>query len=208
MVDASTVDHSLLRTLQQAEGVQTNVSTGYHAIEFLLWGQNLDGLSGGHGVRPASDYDVNACTHGNCARRAAYLKAATDLLVQDLEEMTDDWSAKGKARAELVAKGPDGGLTEILTGLGSLTFGEMAGERMKLGLMLHDPEEQQDCFSNNTHNSHYYDEAGIVGIWRGHYVRARWKCARRCQYSCLRDGNRSRSCRPVGSRVGCGVCCD
>jgi len=43
----------------------------------------------------------------------------------------------------------------------------MAGERMKLGLMLHDPEEQQDCFSNNTHNSHYYDEVGIGELWRG-----------------------------------------
>ena len=85
--------------------------------------------------------------------------------------MAADWRPGGKARAELLSKGPDGGLTEILTGLGSLTFGEMAGERMKLGLMLHDPEEQQDCFSNNTHNSHYYDEIGIGELWRGRYVR-------------------------------------
>lgn len=172
VIDASLVDTTLLRKLQEAEGVQTNVSTGFHAIEFLLWGQNLKGLSGGAGERPASDYDVAACTHGNCARRAAYLKTATDLLVADLAEMQADWSAGGKARAELTTKGPNGGLSEMLTGLGSLTFGEMAGERMKLGLMLHDPEEQQDCFSNNTHNSHYYDEMGIEGLWRGRYVRA------------------------------------
>jgi putative iron-regulated protein len=171
IVDATVIDAALLRQLQEAEGVQTNVSTGFHAIEFLLWGQNLDGAIGGAGVRAASDYDAAACTHGNCARRAAYLKAASDLLVVDLAEMADDWRPGGKARAELLAKGPDGGLAEILTGLGSLTFGEMAGERMKLGLMLHDPEEQQDCFSNNTHNSHYYDEIGIAGIWRGRYVR-------------------------------------
>lgn len=169
MIDAGTVDTALLRKLQEAEGVQTNVSTGFHAIEFLLWGQNLKGLSGGAGERPASDYDAAHCTHGNCARRAAYLKAASDLLVADLDEMAADWRAGGKARAELLAKGNDGGLAEVLTGLGSLTFGEMAGERMKLGLMLHDPEEQQDCFSNNTHNSHYYDEIGIGGIWRGSY---------------------------------------
>lgn len=171
MIDASAIDASLLRQLQEAEGVQTNVSTGYHAIEFLLWGQDLKGLSGGAGERPATDYDTNACTHGNCARRAAYLKAASDLLVSDLEEMTADWGKDGKARAELLAKGDDGALSEILTGLGSLTYGEMAGERMKLGLMLHDPEEQQDCFSNNTHNSHFYDEQGIAQIWRGRYVR-------------------------------------
>jgi putative iron-regulated protein len=170
--DASVVDVALLRELRQAEGVQTNVSTGFHAIEFLLWGQNLKGLSGGAGERPASDYDPAACTHGNCARRAAYLKTAAALLVDDLAEMHADWGANGKARAELMAKGANGGLSEMLTGLGSLTFGEMAGERMKLGLMLHDPEEQQDCFSNNTHNSHYYDEMGIEGLWRGRYVRA------------------------------------
>jgi putative iron-regulated protein len=171
MVDADKIDAALLRQLQEAEGVQTNVSTGYHAIEFLLWGQDLKGLSGGSGERPATDYDTNACTHGNCARRAAYLKAASDLLVSDLEEMAADWGKDGKARTELLAKGDDGALSEILTGLGSLTYGEMAGERMKLGLMLHDPEEQQDCFSNNTHNSHFYDEQGIAQIWRGHYVR-------------------------------------
>jgi putative iron-regulated protein len=170
MLNATLVDPALLRQLQQAEGVQTNVSTGYHAIEFLLWGQNLTSLAGGQGARPASDYDIAACTHGNCARRAAYLKSASDMLASDLEEMTADWRVGGKARAELLAKGADGGLAEILTGLGSLTFGEMAGERMKLGLMLHDPEEQQDCFSNNTHNSHYYDEIGIGEIWRGRYA--------------------------------------
>jgi putative iron-regulated protein len=47
----------------------------------------------------------------------------------------------------------------------------MAGERMKLGLILHDPEEEQDCFSDNTHNSHYYDELGMTEIWRGAYTR-------------------------------------
>ncbi|HWA90130.1 MAG TPA: imelysin family protein [Rhizomicrobium sp.] len=172
MVDATTIDTALLRSLQEAEGVQANVSTGFHAIEFLLWGQNLKGLSGGAGERPPSDYDPAHCTHGNCARRAAYLKAASDLLVADLDEMAADWRAGGKARAELTAKGNDGGLSDILTGLGSLTFGEMTGERMKLGLMLHDPEEQQDCFSNNTHNSHYYDEIGIGQIWRGEYAGA------------------------------------
>jgi putative iron-regulated protein len=171
IIDAGTIDPALLRQLAEAEGVQTNVSTGFHAIEFLLWGQSLESAAGKAGMRPASDYDPAACTHGACARRAAYLKAAADMLVDDLAEMTADWRPGGKARAELLAKGADGGLAEILTGLGSLTFGEMAGERMKLGLMLHDPEEQQDCFSNNTHNSHYYDEVGIGELWRGRYVR-------------------------------------
>ena len=171
-IDVRTIDEALLKRLQQAEGVQTNVATGYHAIEFLLWGQDLHGTGPGAGERPAGDYDVAACAHAGCARRAAYLKAASDLLVADLGEMAADWAPGGKARAELLAKGDQGGLAEILTGLGSLSSGEMAGERMKLGLMLHDPEEEQDCFSDNTHNAHYDDELGIGEVWNGRYVRA------------------------------------
>ena len=82
-----------------------------------------------------------------------------------------NWKDGGAARKELAAKGPDGGLSTILTGLGSLSYGELAGERMKLGLLLHDPEEEHDCFSDNTHNSHYYDEVGMAAIWNGKYTR-------------------------------------
>ena len=60
----------------------------------------------------------------------------------------------------------------MLTGLGSLSYGELAGERMKLGLILHDPEEEHDCFSDNTHNSHYYDEVGMIAIYSGSYKRS------------------------------------
>jgi putative iron-regulated protein len=170
-VNASAIDKNLLRQLQQAQGVEANVATGYHAIEFLLWGQDLHGTGPGAGERPASDYASKACTHGNCDRRAQYLKAVTDLLVDDMAVMTANWAPGGKARAELAGKGQNGGLSTILTGIGSLSYGEMAGERMKLGLILHDPEEEQDCFSDNTHNSHYYDELGIAEIWRGRYTR-------------------------------------
>jgi putative iron-regulated protein len=62
-------------------------------------------------------------------------------------------------------------LTKILTGLGSLSYGELAGERMKLGLMLHDPEEEHDCFSDNTHNSHFNDVVGINNVYHGRYQR-------------------------------------
>jgi putative iron-regulated protein len=171
MLDASHIDVKLLRELQSAQGVKENVATGYHAVEFLLWGQDLHGTEPGAGERPASDYDLKACTHGNCDRRAQYLKTATDLLVRDLQEMTADWAASGNARTQLMAKGDNGGLVTILTGIGSLSYGELAGERMKLGLILHDPEEEQDCFSDNTHNSHYYDEFGMTELWRAHYTR-------------------------------------
>jgi putative iron-regulated protein len=55
--------------------------------------------------------------------------------------------------------------------MGSLSYGELAGERMRLGLMLHDPEEEHDCFSDNTHNSHYYNGLGMQNVYLGRYVR-------------------------------------
>ena len=42
---------------------------------------------------------------------------------------------------------------------------------MRLGLMLHDPEEEHDCFSDNTYNSHYYDGLGVRNVYLGRYVR-------------------------------------
>ncbi|MEL6284169.1 MAG: imelysin family protein, partial [Pseudomonadota bacterium] len=113
----------------------------------------------------------DGCTGGNCDRRAEYLEAATDLLISDLQEMADAWKPGGAARAELAAKGDDGGVVTILTGMGSLSYGEQAGERMKLGLLLNDPEEEHDCFADNTHNSHYYDGLGIRNVYHGRYVR-------------------------------------
>ncbi|MEP4032909.1 imelysin family protein [Roseibium polysiphoniae] len=159
----------LAEQLQEAGEVESNVATGYHAIEFLLWGQDLNGTEAGAGNRPATDFDTANCTNGNCDRRVAYLKAATELLITDLEEMVAAWSDGGAAREELGAKGEAGGLATILTGMGSLSYGELAGERIKLGLMLHDPEEEHDCFSDNTHMSHYNDVVGIRNVYFGSY---------------------------------------
>ena len=59
----------------------------------------------------------------------------------------------------------------MITGMGSLSYGEQAGERMRLGLMLNDPEEEHDCFADNTHNSHFYDGLGVRNVYTGEYVR-------------------------------------
>ncbi|RVU33653.1 peptidase [Hwanghaeella grinnelliae] len=170
-VDASTITPTLLsETLQEAEEVEANVATGYHAIEFLLWGQDLNGTGPGAGTRPATDFSTTDCTGGNCDRRAAYLKAASTLLIADLEEMVANWTVDGAAREALLAD-PTTGIAAILTGMGSLSYGELAGERMKLGLLLHDPEEEHDCFSDNTYNSHYFDQMGVRNVYSGHYLR-------------------------------------
>ena len=173
VVDAAVITKELLAgALHEALDVEANVATGYHAIEFLLWGQDLNGTGPGKGERPATDYATgDACTGGNCDRRGAYLAAATGLLVDDLREMVGNWAPGGAARLALTEQGAGQGLAMMLTGLGSLSYGELAGERIKLGLLLHDPEEEHDCFSDNTHNSHYYNVVGMQAAYRGHYDR-------------------------------------
>ncbi|MCR9121413.1 MAG: peptidase [Phyllobacteriaceae bacterium] len=171
-VDASAITPDLISsTLHEAGEVEANVASGYHAIEFLLWGQDLNGTDAGAGERPWTDYATgDDCTNGNCDRRGEYLAAASDLLIADLEEMVANWETDGEARGELLAD-PQNALSIILTGMGSLSYGELAGERMKLGLLLHDPEEEHDCFADNTHNSHRYNAVGINNVYNGVYTR-------------------------------------
>lgn len=182
-IDVSEITPKLLsEILHEAGGNEANVATGYHAIEFLLWGQDLNGSAAAPanrqgtpqqrhaGNRPYTDFDAKHCTGGHCERRVAFLKAATDLLVTDLEEMVANWKTEGAARKAIKQDGK-AGLTAMMTGLGSLSYGELAGERMKLGLMLHDSEEEHDCFSDNTHNSHYYNQLGMRNVYVGSYQR-------------------------------------
>ena len=172
-VDAGQITPELISgTLQEAGGIEANVASGYHAVEFLLWGQDLNGTGPGAGNRAYTDYAAgDVCTNGHCDRRAAYLKAATDLLVSDLTFMAGAWAPGGQAATTITAD-PTAALTAMLTGMGSLSYGELAGQRIRLGLMLNDPEEEHDCFSDNTHNSHYYDALGIQNVYIGQYTRS------------------------------------
>ncbi|MFN8831159.1 MAG: imelysin family protein [Labrys sp. (in: a-proteobacteria)] len=171
VIDASVITPDLLSSLQEAGGVEANVAIGYHAVEFLLWGQDLQHDAPGAGTRPATDYDLSACTNGHCDRRRDYLRSATDLLVADLAEMAESWKPGGAAREDLRKAGAEAVLTRIVTGIGSLSYGELGGERMKLGLILKDPEEEHDCFSDNTQNSHHFDQVGMMNVFHGSYVR-------------------------------------
>ena len=171
-LDAATINPELLASLNELGGSEANVATGYHAIEFLLWGQDLNGTNAGAGNRPASDYALDAsCTNGNCERRAAYLKAATALLVSDLESMVSFWqpNVATNYRSSLLAEPVENGLRKMFFGMGSLSLGELAGERMKVALEANSSEDEQDCFSDNTHNSHFYDGKGIRNVYLGEY---------------------------------------
>ncbi|MEM7694165.1 MAG: imelysin family protein [Pseudomonadota bacterium] len=170
VIDAAMITPALLQDLHEIDGVEANVATGYHAIEFLLWGQDLNGTDAGAGARAWTDFAAQGCTNGNCDRRAEYLVAASKLMIDDLKDIVAAWEADGAARADLAGQSDAEGIATILTGLGSLSYGELAGERMKLGLILHDPEEEHDCFADNTHNSHYYDALGMQNVYHGRYT--------------------------------------
>jgi putative iron-regulated protein len=86
--------------------------------------------------------------------------------------MAKQWRAGGEGRKVIENGSAEEGLTAIMMGLGSLSYGELAGERIKLGLMIHDPEEEQDCFSDNTHSSHFFDALGIRNVYFGRYRRS------------------------------------
>lgn len=173
-LDASAITGELLASLNELGGSEANVATGYHAIEFLLWGQDLNGSNPGAGNRPASDYLVGeGATGGHNERRRDYLKAATALLVSDLRYMAGQWQAgvADNYRAKLEAEPAENGLRKMLFGMGSLSLGELAGERMKVALEANSTEDEQDCFSDNTHHAHFYDALGIRNVYLGEYKR-------------------------------------
>jgi len=140
-----TIDADLLVSLNERGG-ETNISTGWHAIEFLLWGQDLD--DDGPGARPAADY----ADAPNADRRAAYLAVASDLLVDQLGGLVDAWdpAVSENYRAEFLARQPQEAMTDIVTGLGELSRGELAGERINVAYVERSQEDEHSCFSDNT----------------------------------------------------------
>lgn len=171
-LDVAKITPELIAELNEVGGSEANVASGYHAIEFLLWGQDLNGTKSGAGERSYTDFVAGEqCTNGNCERRGEYLQAAAELLVQDLEWMEKQWSAQqsDNYRQQLLSESAENGLRKMLFGMGSLSLGELAGERMKVALEANSTEDEHDCFSDNTHNSHYYNEQGIYNVFTGSY---------------------------------------
>lgn len=178
-LSVSSLKPATLVSLNEFGGSEANVATGYHAIEFLLWGQDLNGFEAGAGERSWTDYAKGGdCTNGNCKRRGKYLVAAADLLVEDLEYMVDQWSDEGDYRAELLATDETEVLNKMLFGMGSLALGELAGERIKVALTANSVEDEHDCFSDNTHNSHYFNAQGVANLYYGSYTDSEGKVTR------------------------------
>ncbi|SHN37195.1 imelysin family protein [Rhizobacter sp. OV335] len=145
-----------------------NVSTGWHAIEFLLWGQDLSET--GPGERPFEDYVDGKGAHAD--RRRQYLAAVTGLLIDDLRYLIAAWAPGAKANYR--AKFERGGLESvrrIIIGIGALSRAELAGERMEVALNTQDQEDEQSCFSDNTHRDIVNNALGIENVWLGRFRR-------------------------------------
>ncbi|HET9665801.1 MAG TPA: imelysin family protein [Desertimonas sp.] len=158
-----TIDAELLTSLNE-EGGEANISTGWHAIEFLLWGQDLS--TDGPGARPVADYT----TADNADRRATYLAVTSDLLLEHLAGLVDAWAPDAENyRAQFVAGDPTEALTMILTGIGELTRGELAGERMYVAYEQRSQEDEHSCFSDNTTADLLANARGIDMVLTGLY---------------------------------------
>lgn len=164
--DYPEITRELLIDLNE-NGAEENISTGYHAIEFLLWGQDLS--SDGNGNRPYTDYTEAP----NAERRAQYLDIVSDLLVEHLESLIADWQPDGEDNyyATFVALEPDAAIQNILTGIGVLAKSELAGERMFTAWDNQDQEDEHSCFSDNTHRDIVTNFIGIQNVYLGSYSR-------------------------------------
>lgn len=171
-------------------GDESGIGTGYHAVEFMLWGQDLNGgetmwttpRDSTPGQRPVSDYYQNAgqgtCTSGPtehvdyviCMRRAMYLQTATALLVEDLQAVVDAWDPddSGSFYHTYVAD-PDTALARILESMARMAFGELAGERMNIALLDNSQEDEHSCFSDNTHRDILLNVVGVKYQYLGEY---------------------------------------
>lgn len=147
-------------------GGEENISAGWHAIEFLLWGQDLSET--GPGNRRFEDYVPGKGK--NAERRVQYLTVATELLIDDLSKVTRAWEPGKKNYRAQFEKGGRESVRKIIVGLGSLSRGELSGERMEVALNSQDQEDEHSCFSDNTHRDAATNAKGIQNVWLGEYL--------------------------------------
>ena len=159
---------------QNEAGGEKNIASGYHAIEFLLWGQDWNDPPESAGQRSHTDFipqgdpatDVNA-------RRGQYLKAASTLILSDLESVAAQWreSKEPNYRSTFITGDVYTSLKRMFTGIAALSEVEMAGERMNVPLLSSDQEEEQSCFSDLTADELRANGVGIESVYFGTYKR-------------------------------------
>ncbi len=153
------------------QGGEKNIATGYHALEFVLWGQDLS--ADGPGDRPFSDFvSGEEGTAANQDRRRMYLKVTSELLLGNLQTLVDAWNTDGgNYREEFEGVSDTEALRRILTGMIVLSGFETGGERLQTALDSGDQEDEHSCFSDNTHRDMVQDVVGVQNVWEGSYTR-------------------------------------
>lgn len=186
-----TIDEALISNTATADD-EHDVIAGYHAIEFMLWGQDLnvdgsadtvDSRDGTPGHRPVTDFALDdTCTSGAevndgpelCQRRHDYMRVVATKLVSDLETVRDGWAPGADYRTAFTTvadvDAAKGKFLEILVGMGTLSEGELAGERMQIALSANSQEDEHSCFSDNTHRDIWLNAEGVSNSYRGVYA--------------------------------------
>jgi len=184
-VDVSTISINSLTALNE-NGGEANVSTGYHAVEFLLWGQDQDysnfmkdSITNGPltaGQRPLSDFT----TDKNAQRRLTYLKASTDKIVADLQTVLSAWEDDGLYKNAFLGKltGEDASkniptnvaLKQVIAGMGVFIKSELANERIAVAVLTPSEEDEHSCFSDNTHRDIVTNYLGFKNVLTGSYM--------------------------------------
>ena len=170
------INVDLLINQNGADDNDANVTTGIHAVEFMLWGSDFNGTEAGAGERQATEFaNDGTCADSDCERRAQYLSAATDLLVEDLTVMADEWSPAAKITQGTLAYNLVNSplaIDYIVGSMITMATDELASARMGSGLSLGDPEEEHDCFSDLSHIAIYHNFQGVKNAFYGSYQSA------------------------------------
>lgn len=165
-----TINKALIESLNESGG-ETNISCGFHAIEFLLWGQDFSLTT--PGMRSFTDYIVSSSGPGmNAQRRADYLLAAADLLIDNITYVRNTWNPGVGSYYETFNADPKKAVELLLTGLVRFNLGELAGERMEVAFTSADQEDEHSCFSDLTDMDIQFDQQGIVNVLTGSYKKS------------------------------------
>ncbi len=170
-----TIDKATLETLNELGG-ERNISLGYHAVEFLLWGQDdADASLLTSGSRPYTDYiDGANGSAENQIRRGRFLQLAAEILLENLQSLVTEWEAGSTSNYRMTFESLDNdeALRRIFSGIGILSKSELAGERIFTALDNQSQEDEHSCFSDNTHRDIITNFLGIKNIYEGQYTRA------------------------------------
>lgn len=156
----------LLAEVNNKDG-EKNISCGWHAIEFLLWGR--DRRKDGPGDRPFTDYSAAP----EAPRRGEFLKSAIALLRTDLTRLTRAWQA-GKTdnfRAGFEAQSASQSLRNLMTGCYQMAGFELASERLMVPYDTRAQEDEHSCFSDTTRQDMISNVQGIANLWLGSCTR-------------------------------------